>query len=103
MLGTVDERGGFVHKIMLPPGRSGVVRAVRAGDVTVVDPVVTLDDGDPISLMQRWPVRRPRPVASRVEATRPFLTGQRVFDFSLPGRRGRHRRRARAASARARR
>ena len=84
ILGSVDERGGFVHKIMLPPGRSGVVRAVRAGDVTVVDPVVTLDDGDPISLMQRWPVRRPRPVASRVEASRPFLTGQRVFDLLFP-------------------
>jgi V/A-type H+-transporting ATPase subunit A len=84
VVGSVDERGGFVHKIMMPPGRSGVVRAVRAGDVTVVDSVVILDEGEPISLMQRWPVRRPRPVAARAEAARPFLTGQRVFDFLFP-------------------
>jgi V/A-type H+/Na+-transporting ATPase subunit A len=82
--GTVEDRGGFVHAVLTPPDRSGLVRAVRRGEVRVTDPVVTLDDGDPITLMQRWPVRRPRPVAGRADSTRPFLTGQRVFDFLFP-------------------
>jgi V/A-type H+-transporting ATPase subunit A len=84
VLGTVAERGGFVLKVLMPPGRSGLVRAVHQGDVTVSDAVVVLESGDPVTVTQKWPVRRPRPVAARVEATRPFLTGQRVLDLLFP-------------------
>lgn len=84
VLGTVDERGGFVHAILTPPDRSGVIESVRAGEVMVAEPVVTLETGESLLLMQRWPVRRPRPAASREGAARPFLTGQRVFDFLFP-------------------
>jgi V/A-type H+-transporting ATPase subunit A len=84
VLGHVEERGGLVVKALMPPGRSGIVREVRHGVVTVAEPIVHLDSGDPITLIHNWPVRRPRPVVSRVEATRPFLTGQRVFDFLFP-------------------
>ena len=84
VLGTIADRGGLVLRVLVPPGRSGLVQAVADGDVTVADGVVTLDVGDPLTVMQKWPVRRPRPVAARVEATRPFLTGQRIFDFLFP-------------------
>jgi V/A-type H+-transporting ATPase subunit A len=84
VVGTTEERGGFVLKVLVPPGRSGVVRSVRAGDLTVADAVVELDSGEPIRMMQHWPVRRPRPVGARMEMTRPFLTGQRVLDFLFP-------------------
>ena len=84
VLGTIAERGGFALRVLMPPGRSGVVRTVHEGEVTVADGVVALDSGEPITAMQKWPVRRPRPVASRVEATRPFLTGQRVLDLLFP-------------------
>ena len=39
---------------------------------------------DVVILTHRWPVRRPRPIAARLDASRPFLTGQRVFDFLFP-------------------
>ncbi|HEY5618242.1 MAG TPA: V-type ATP synthase subunit A [Vicinamibacterales bacterium] len=84
VLGTIEERGGFVLRVLTPYGRSGFVRRVHQGKVTVADAIVVLDSGEPITAMQKWPVRRPRPVASRVEATRPFLTGQRVLDFLFP-------------------
>ncbi|HEU4938848.1 MAG TPA: V-type ATP synthase subunit A [Vicinamibacterales bacterium] len=84
VLGTIDERGGLALKMLVPPGRSGVVRAVHQGTVTVDDPIVTLDESAPLTLVQQWPVRRPRPALSRIEAARPFLTGQRVFDFLFP-------------------
>jgi V/A-type H+/Na+-transporting ATPase subunit A len=84
VLGTIDERGGIELKVLVPPGRSGIVRSVYQGTVTVSDPVVTLDDGAPLTVMQRWSVRRPRPARFRIEATRPFFTGQRVFDFLFP-------------------
>jgi len=84
VLGTVEERVGFEHRILVPPGTSGVLRSVHAGAVSVLDPVGELEDGTVLRLMQRWPVRRPRPVAARVAASQPFLTGQRVFDFLFP-------------------
>ncbi len=84
VLGTVPERGGLVLRVLVPAGRAGVVRAVHAGEVTVEQPVVELDDGPPVTLLQRWPVRRPRPIATRLDAHTPFLTGQRIFDFLFP-------------------
>jgi V/A-type H+-transporting ATPase subunit A len=50
----------------------------------VTDPLIWLDRGAPLTLAQRWPVRRPRPVRARLEPTEPFLTGQRIFDFLFP-------------------
>ena len=37
-----------------------------------------------LTLLQRWPVRRPRPAAARLPYDRPFITGQRIFDFLFP-------------------
>jgi V/A-type H+/Na+-transporting ATPase subunit A len=84
VLGTVEDRGGFPLRVLMPPGQSGIVRSLHHGDVTVADPVITLDEGDPITVRQQWPVRRPRPVIARVDPARPFLTGQRILDFLFP-------------------
>ena len=35
-------------------------------------------------LMHRWPVRVPRPAATRLSATEPLLTGTRVIDTMFP-------------------
>ena len=43
-----------------------------------------LEDGQVLRLAHQWPVRQPRPVARRIAADRPFVTGQRVFDFLFP-------------------
>jgi V/A-type H+-transporting ATPase subunit A len=83
-LGVVDEPSGFVHRILVPPGRAGTVVALGAGDFALDAPIGALDDGAPLGLVQRWPVRRARPIAGRVASARPFLTGQRVFDFLFP-------------------
>jgi V/A-type H+-transporting ATPase subunit A len=84
ILGTVEERGGFEHRILVPPGRAGVLRALHGGELGAADAVAELQDGTSLGLAQRWPVRRPRPVAARVPASQPFLTGQRIFDFLFP-------------------
>ena len=43
-------------------------------------------DGQIISLTlcQKWPIRQPRPVKSRLPISRPLITGQRVVDTILP-------------------
>jgi V/A-type H+-transporting ATPase subunit A len=84
VIGAVPERPGFDHRVLVPPGVRGVVAAVAAGDFTVRDQVGRLEDGTPLRLAHPWAVRRPRPVAERLPDDRPFVTGQRVFDFLFP-------------------
>lgn len=84
VLGTVDERNGFVHRVLLPPGLSGRLAVIAAGSYTAWEPFGHLDDGTPLTIAQVWPVRRPRPVAARLPLHNPFVTGQRVFDFLFP-------------------
>ena len=84
VLGEVEEQPGFRHLVLVPPDVAGRIAAIHAGDITVDEPAVELDDGTILTLAQRWPVRRPRPVDRRLRADRPFITGQRVFDFLFP-------------------
>jgi V/A-type H+/Na+-transporting ATPase subunit A len=84
VLGTVDERPGLAHRVLVPPGVTGTVRTLAAGAYGVAEPIGALDDGTPLYLAHRWPVRQPRPTARRLPASQPLVTGQRVFDFLFP-------------------
>ncbi|HEY1335316.1 MAG TPA: V-type ATP synthase subunit A, partial [Myxococcaceae bacterium] len=84
VIGSVEERPGFAHRILVPPGVEGTLRSLSGGEATVDQPVGTLEDGTALRLSHRWPVRRPRPVESRLPLVRPFLTGQRVLDLLFP-------------------
>jgi V/A-type H+-transporting ATPase subunit A len=83
-VGVVPEAGRIEHRVMVPPGCGGRIAKVHAGELTVSDPVAVLEDGTPIGMMQRWPVRTPRPFRRRLPPTLPFITGQRVFDLLFP-------------------
>jgi V/A-type H+-transporting ATPase subunit A len=82
--GTVEERPGMTHSILVPPGKGGRVAEIRRGDFTVSDTVATLDDGTRLSLSHPWPIRERRPFGRRLPGDRPFITGQRVFDLLFP-------------------
>ena len=84
VLGSVEERPGFTHRILVPPGVRGTVASLAGGELTIDQPVGALEDGTPLRLTHRWPVRRPRPVGARLPLGRPFLTGQRVLDLLFP-------------------
>ncbi len=84
VLGTVEERPGLTHSIMVPPDGRGEIAWIEPGERTVDEPVCRLTDGRELSLLQRWPVRLPRPHAEWLPADRPFVTGQRVFDLLFP-------------------
>jgi V/A-type H+-transporting ATPase subunit A len=58
--------------------------AIRAGAWRVDEAFAEFDDGTALTLLQRWPVRRPRPAAARLPCDRPFITGQRIFDLLFP-------------------
>lgn len=87
-LGTVAERGGFVHRVLVPPGVAGRIAALEAGEYTVEEPIGRLEDGTELRLAHRWPIRIARPYRERLGADRPLVTGQRVFDFLFPAAEG---------------
>jgi V/A-type H+-transporting ATPase subunit A len=80
----VARGAGVEYPILAPPDAEGRVGDVRAGAVVVEDVVVRLEPEGEIALLQRWPVRRPRPVRRRLAPDVPFLTGQRVLDCFFP-------------------
>jgi len=84
VLGSVEERPGFQHKVLLPPWASGVVDQISGGEFSLGEPFGKLQDGTALSLSHRWSVRTPRPVSRRLPDGPPFVTGQRVFDFLFP-------------------
>jgi V/A-type H+-transporting ATPase subunit A len=84
ILGTVEEREGLTHAILVPPGVKGTLASISAGSFSVEDQIGALADGTPLRLAHRWPIRVPRPIAQRLATKRPFVTGQRVFDLLFP-------------------
>ncbi len=42
----------------------------------------------PVTMMQRWPIRTPRPVGERLPLVTPLITGQRVIDTLFPVAKG---------------
>ena len=87
VLGSVREGQAVEHRILTPVGRSGVVTAIHPGPATVVEPVVEIE-GRPVTMLRRWPLRRPRPAANRLPLRVPLVTGQRVLDLLFPVARG---------------
>ena len=88
VVGHVAETPLVHHCVMVPPGLAGTVASVVAiGDYTVQEPVAILDTPDgprPISMLQQWPVRVPRPIRERLAITQPLITGQRIIDTFFP-------------------
>ena len=84
ILGEVQETN-IVHKIMLPPNaKPGKVKTIKSGDFTVDETICVLEDGREYPMMQRWPVRVPRPVKEKKNPTIPLITGQRILDGLFP-------------------
>ncbi len=88
VIGVVQETVNIEHKIMMPPDISGTVADIKSGNFTVVDTICTLTDGTELQMMQKWPVRRPRPVRSKLTPTRPLVTGMRILDGLFPVAKG---------------
>ncbi|MGA7877056.1 MAG: V-type ATP synthase subunit A [Desulfoferrobacter sp.] len=84
VIGTAQEFS-FTHKIMSLPTAKGIVkRVMEQGEYTVEEPVVELEDGSELKMMQIWPVRSARPVQEKLHPKAPFLTGMRILDVLFP-------------------
>ncbi len=84
VIGHVQETETIVHKIMVPPTMNGVIKDIKSGDFNVTESVCTLEDGSEIQMMQKWPVRTPRPYRQKYAPDTPLITGMRILDFLFP-------------------
>ena len=90
-LGTVA--GARRQLILVPPGYGGRIESiVPEGEYAEDEPIAVLvsADGTPqrVAMRHAWPVRTPRPVANRLPASAPMITGQRILDTLFPVARG---------------
>ncbi len=92
VIGEVQETELVVHKIMVPPGVRGELVEIQEGEYTVEEPVakVKTPEGETkdIIMMQKWPVRKPRPFREKVLPIELMVTGQRVIDTFFPVTKG---------------
>ncbi len=88
IIGVIQETEVVVHKIMVAPGVSGIVKEISDGTCTVEDVVaIILDEKGQehgVGIMQKWPVRKGRPYVRKLSPSQPLITGQRVIDSLFP-------------------
>jgi len=88
VLGQVQESTTISHKVMVPPNVSGKVKSVEKGSFTIEETVAVIENEEgkevPVTMLQRWPVRSPRPFKRKLVPAEPLVTGQRVIDTFFP-------------------
>ncbi len=92
ILGGVQETELINTKIMVPPGVDGEILSISSGEFTVNQNIAKIKNGSgtatEINMIQIWPVKKRRPINSRLEVYAPLLSGQRVFDAFFPIQKG---------------
>lgn len=89
ILGTVPETQSIEHRVLAPPTVKGrIARVVAAGEYTIDDTIVELEDSTKLTMAHKWPVKQPRPIGEKLPGNWPFITGQRVLDCLYPIARG---------------
>lgn len=79
----------ITHRCMVPPYTEGTVEYVASdGKYKVNDVIVKLrideETVQELTLVQKWPIRTPRPINKRLPISKPLITGQRIVDTVLP-------------------
>lgn len=89
LLGTVQETETIEHRVMTPPDCQGeIIEHAGEGDYTIDEVIVRVRSHSgnvrELKMYHKWPVRQPRPYASRSASDQPLITGQRILDTFFP-------------------
>lgn len=89
ILGEVPETELIIHKIMCPFDMEAEIIEIQAeGDYTAGQVIAKVKNTEgeifEITMIQKWPVRKPRPYKERLIAKELLVTGQRVVDTFFP-------------------
>merc|ERR1712134_223520 len=78
----------ILHRLMMNPNGCGrITKIASEGMYNLEDTVIEVEfqgTKTAYTMLQRWPVRQPRPTAEKLAGDRPLLTGQRVMDVMFP-------------------
>nr|WP_321503607.1 V-type ATP synthase subunit A [uncultured Dethiosulfovibrio sp.] len=85
VLGVVGECQAIENLITVAPDEKGGTLSYVApeGDYDLDHPIA-ICDGVSLFMVQRWDVRRARPILERLPLSNPLITGQRVLDTLFP-------------------
>lgn len=88
ILGVVNETNLVEHKIMVPPSVDGRLEFLASeGDYSIDEVIATVEHGGEkigLKMYQEWPVRNPRPYATKLDPYDLLITGVRVIDCLFP-------------------
>ncbi|GFI62145.1 V-type sodium ATPase catalytic subunit A [Clostridiales bacterium] len=73
---------------MVPWGLNGTIKEINKGSYTIEETVAVITDKNgkdvPVTMMQKWPVRKERPYKEKRTPDTLLVTGQRVIDTFFP-------------------
>ncbi|MEK7563426.1 MAG: V-type ATP synthase subunit A [Patescibacteria group bacterium] len=88
VLGTVQETVLIEHRVMVPPALAGTLRSIKSGVHTIEEVIAQIETQDgktvDVQMLQRWPIRIPRPVKQKDIPSEPLATGTRILDTLFP-------------------
>jgi len=88
ILGEVRESVLVTQRILVPPNVEGMLKTIaKENDYAVTDEIAEVDTKNGVvklQLMHTWPVRKARPIKSKLPSVVPLVTGQRIMDFLFP-------------------
>jgi V/A-type H+-transporting ATPase subunit A len=87
-LGTVKETDLIEHLVLVPPNVGGRIETiVGEGQYTIDETIAKIKAEEntlSVKMLQKWSVRKPRPIKKRLLPSAPLVTGQRVIDTFFP-------------------
>ena len=91
IIGKVQETERVEHRIMVPADAGEdleIVSIADEGDYRVTDQIAMVQDKSgramPLTMVQHWPIRVPRPIKDHMDLGTPLVTGLRVIDTLFP-------------------
>lgn len=88
VLGEVEETSLITHKVMVPPSMGGTIKEIKSGSMNIEEVVAVIEGKDgkehKVTMLQKWPIRNPRPVNSKAVPNRPLVSGTRILDTMFP-------------------
>ncbi len=91
IIGVVQETKAIEHRIMIPNHLAGTIKEIKSGRYRINEVVCVLATStgeQEVTMLQRWPVRTPRPFKTKLKPGEPLVTGQRVIDTFFPVAKG---------------
>lgn len=88
IIAHIKESPLIINKIMIPHGIKGEIIEIKESGKFKVNDVIarvrTTTKTENITMVSKWPIRKPRPYHKRKDAFFPLITGQRVIDTLFP-------------------